>query len=975
MAYAKKWTPLFTTQFLGILNDNFLKNCIIFISVLWLSKEDEGMVISLASALLVLPFVLFSPLAGRLAQIYSKQKIYEYAKLAEIPIMAIAVIGFFAESLPIVMTALFLMGLQSALYAPSKYGLIRDVGGHDGLSYGVGTMELLTFLGALLGQVFAGLISDLSIGVSSILATILISLAISGYFTSRFIKVKEEKPLETSKDPVEPFTFLYQTAKWAKGIRGLNTTILGLGSFWLVAAMIQMNIYVHAPDIYNLSNTGTALVMAIIAIGIGLGCFISGKLSKNRVELGMVPLGGLGLSILITIFAIFELSLYPFVICLFFAAMFSGFYKVPLSAWLQERVEGRKVGRALAYNQMMAFLFILLAAGIFGYVEGQYDTYAVFAVIAAISWIMTIITIVNIPAMMVRFIAYILAHSYFKIEIDGAENVPRKSGALLVANHLSMLDPFFIVAAVPRMLRFVVTKGVFDFKPLKWILTKLNMIPIAEKLDMVKLEEFNELCRKEVNQGHILCIFPEGQISRIGHLLEFKKGIEHIAKGVDVPIIPVRMSGVKGTPLSFEIGSSKPIMPWFKGFRNKISIQIGEPLPPESSANLLRQKVQLLNAFTFEKRIRDYHTLPYFMKKTARRLKSREFQFGGVQSSFQSFYVESQLKSGFWNRTTNQYVGIDVGNHMQMGLFHASCLFAGKIPVFFQPEMSEELKNTIISEYGLDCILSNIGKEDIHVSPDVFFATTSKQAAKSHSDNIVGIFWEKDHDGKWLSLAMTHTNFLASIRGFMHLFNKPTDAKVYADLLAYTTYGNLANIWLPYFFGMSIYKPEEGIEISALVSSDKINTLFTNLLTVLDLNETLTDSDWQKLNYVLTGNETLPELIKTRLQEQDVFVSESLAITGGGVTVAMNTPDFEVVGIGGGKPMLQEGSQGGSVGRPLPGMGIKILDEQGNDVPAGEKGNLFVYGSGICNDYKDDQGWLDAKIRASVDDKGFLYLA
>jgi acyl-[acyl-carrier-protein]-phospholipid O-acyltransferase/long-chain-fatty-acid--[acyl-carrier-protein] ligase len=537
-----------------------------------------------------------------------------------------------------------------------------------------------------------------------------------------------------------------------------------------------------------------------------------------------------------------------------------------------------------------------------------------------------------------------------------------------------MLDPFFIVAAIPRMLRFVVTKGVFDFKPLKWILTKLNMVPIAEKLDKVKLEEFNELCRKEVNQGHILCIFPEGQISRIGHLLEFKKGIEHIAKGVDVPIIPVRMSGVKGTPLSFDIGSSQPIMPWFKGFRNKISVQIGEPLPPESSANLLRQKVQLLNAYTFEKRLKDYHTLQYFMKKTARRLKSRDFQFGQLQSSFQSFYEEAQLRAGFWGQTNNQYVGIDVGNHAQMGLIHASCLYADKTPVFLQPEMDEEMKTSIIGKYKLDLILSDSKKDDIHIHPEVFFATENKRAAKAHSSDIVGIFWEKDHNSGWISLAMTHANFLASIRGFMHLFNKPTDARVYSDYPAYTTYGNLANIWLPYFFGMSIYRSEEGENISAQISTGNINTLLTNIQTVVTLNETLPDSDWQKLDYVLTGNETLPVSIKTSLQKQDVFVSESMAIAGGGVTVAMNTPDYEVVGIGGGKPMLQEGSQKDSIGRPLPGMGIRILNEQGADLTSGEVGNLFVYGAGICGDYKDNEGWLDAKTRASVDEKGFLYI-
>ena len=590
MAQSNKWLPLFLTQFLGVLNDNFLKNVIIFISIFWLAEDQQGIIIPLASALLVLPFVLSSPLAGRMAQMYSKQRIYEYAKLAEIPIMGIAIIGFFMANIWVVMFALLLMGFQSALYAPSKYGLIRDVGGTEGLSYGVGTMELLTFLGVLLGQIAAGLVSDQSQGVAIMVAIVLMGLAIAGYFTSRQIKVKEEQVEKEPMGSIEPFTFLYKTFRWANGIKGLNTTIMGLGSFWFVAAMIQMNIYEHAPDVYLLSNTGTSIVMALIAIGIGLGCFISGKLSKSRVELGMVPLGGLGLSILLTIFATTELSLYPFVVCLFFAALFSGFYKVPLSAWIQERVEGRKLGLALAYNQLVAFLFILVAAGVFGYVANKFDTYAVFAVLAVVSWFMTLITMANIPAMMLRFIAYMITRSYFKIEVTGAEHIPKKSGALLVANHLSLMDAFFMVAAVPRMLRFVVAKDIYEFPLFNWLLKRLNMIPISERLDKVKLDEFNTLCREEVNAGHILCIFPEGQISRIGHLLEFKKGIEHIAKGVNVPIIPVQMEGVRGVPLSFEIGSSKPMMPWLKSFRKRISIQIASRCRPVVNRNYCAKK-------------------------------------------------------------------------------------------------------------------------------------------------------------------------------------------------------------------------------------------------------------------------------------------------------------------------------------------------------------------------------------------------
>lgn len=508
MVKNNKWLPLFTTQFLGVLNDNVLKNAIIFISIFWLAKEDRQLVIPIASALLVLPFVLFSPLAGKWSQTKSKQRIFETAKLMEIPIMGVAVLGFFTESIMVVMLAMLLMGIQSAIYSPSKYGLIRDIGGVEGVSYGIGTMELLTFVGVLIGQVLTGLISDLPGNSILIISIIMLVLAVVGWFSSKSISAVEPEPIKKTGDTINPIMYLYNSYSWSKSIKGLNYTIFGLGSFWLVASMLQMNIYVHAPQHYGMSNTQTSIVMALIAIGIGTGCWVAGIIAKNRVEIGMVPIGGIALSICLTIFATTELSSTNFIILLFIAAFFSGFYKVPLNAWLQQRVEGRKLGNILAYNNMVAFLFILIAAAIFGLVSSQFDTFAVFIFIAAISWIMTIITLVNIPAMMIRFIADAIAKLYFKYDITGANYIPQKSGGLLIANHQSMIDPLIIVAAVPRMVRFVMAREIYENPFIHWLVKRMNVIPVTTNLGKGRLEEFTRICQEEINQGIWFASFP-----------------------------------------------------------------------------------------------------------------------------------------------------------------------------------------------------------------------------------------------------------------------------------------------------------------------------------------------------------------------------------------------------------------------------------------------------------------------------------
>jgi len=275
------WLPLFITQFLGVFNDNFLKSLICFISVLWLAEGNESLLISVASALIIIPFLLFSPLAGRMAKTMSKQKIVAYSKLAEIPIMLIAIAGFAISSIETVLASVFLMGLQSAIYSPSKYGLIRDIGGEEQISFGTGTMELLSFTGVLLGTMVAGLVSDRPEEQLHILSVGLLGIAVIGWISSLRIKAEEEPPDETSKDSINPVIFFINSFKWAKSLKGLNITILGLASFWMIGSLLQMNLLVHCPTVLGMTNTETSMTIAMVAIGIGLGCFVAGRTELN----------------------------------------------------------------------------------------------------------------------------------------------------------------------------------------------------------------------------------------------------------------------------------------------------------------------------------------------------------------------------------------------------------------------------------------------------------------------------------------------------------------------------------------------------------------------------------------------------------------------------------------------------------------------------------------------------------------------
>ncbi|MBT3209895.1 MAG: MFS transporter [Bacteroidetes bacterium] len=391
------WLPLFSTNFLGVFNDNFLKNLICFVCIYWFAKENHSMIIAIASSLLVIPYIFFSPLAGSFAGTKSKVKIVRMAKLLEMPIMLIAIAGFYAESIYIVLFAMLLMGIQSAIFSPSKYGLIRDIGGVEGISFGTGSMEMLTFVAVLIGTFVAGVVSDIQNYREIILASILILVALSGWLTSKKIVAKESDPESISKESVNPVVFLRNSFKYAMSISGLNYIVLSLSTFWFIGSMLQMNLLIYCPNSLGMSNTETGIVMSLVAIGIGLGCGFAGLVSKDKINLKLLPFGGTGLSLSISLIYILEPDGIVFKILLVLASFSAGLFKVPLNAWIQKYVTGRKLGEMIAYNNLVVFIFILISAGVFGLMESYFNSRIIFLIIAVFSWLITIVALLKIP--------------------------------------------------------------------------------------------------------------------------------------------------------------------------------------------------------------------------------------------------------------------------------------------------------------------------------------------------------------------------------------------------------------------------------------------------------------------------------------------------------------------------------------------------------------------------------------------------
>jgi len=389
--FRSKWTPLFLSNFVGVFNDNFLKNCIIFIAVGWAMPHwmTQSQLISMVSASLVIPYLFLSPLAGRFAVIYSKKSVFRICKLLEIPVLGLACVAFYFHWVMVAVLAVLLMGILSCLYSPSKYSLIRDIGGEKGVSFGSGVFEAMAFLGILTGTIMASIVSD--VYQQWVVFGLYIGLAILGYLFTRSIQAVELPEDKTEAGTLNPIRFLIDSFRFARKHGNVNSAVFGASAFWLLGGMLQMNLVIHCKHVYQASNTTTGMVMSFAAIGIALGCWAAGKISGKEVKKGLILIGITGMSLLFLILTFFHISMWLFVFCVFSVAFMGGLFQVPCLSMLQNSNLGRKLGDVIAYLNLVTFIFVLLGTLFFSATTyfTEENSFAVFGVMLACSLFIT----------------------------------------------------------------------------------------------------------------------------------------------------------------------------------------------------------------------------------------------------------------------------------------------------------------------------------------------------------------------------------------------------------------------------------------------------------------------------------------------------------------------------------------------------------------------------------------------------------
>ena len=607
----RRFAPFFGVQFLGALNDNVFKQALVILltySTASYTTMSTDILQNLAQALFVLPFFLFSATAGQLADKYEKSRLISITVAIELCCMALGAAGFFLHSLPLLFAALFLGGIQSALFGPVKYAILPQHLKESELVGGNGMVEMGTSVAILVGMMLGGwLVAQEGWGVTAA-AVVTMAISATGFLLSRLIPLAPAAAPEL-KINWNPFTETWRNFQFMRGNRTVFLSVLGISWFWFYGSIFLTQFPNLSKDILSGQESVVTLLLIVFSIGIGVGSLLCERLSGHKVEIGLVPFGSIGM----TLFGIdlyFALAAHlqhePMALLqflqdaghwrilgdLFLIGLFGGFYIVPLYALIQIRSEPSHRSRIIAGNNILNALFMVAAAGIaIGLFAAGVTIPQLLLATALMNAVVALYIYRLVPEFLMRFIVWLLIHSVYRLKKEGLENIPEEGAAVIVCNHVSFVDALVIAAACPRPIRFVMDHQIFKLPIINFVFREGRAIPIASaKEDPALLEKAYEEVAKALEAGDLVGIFPEGRITDTGELYPFRKGITRIVERTPVPVVPMALRGLWGSFFSRKDGPAMT-RPLRRGLFSKVSLAVAAPVAPAAATPEALQEI------------------------------------------------------------------------------------------------------------------------------------------------------------------------------------------------------------------------------------------------------------------------------------------------------------------------------------------------------------------------------------------------
>ena len=1005
---------MFVVEFQNAFSDNLLKFLVTFIILgLGLASAQRNSLVPLVGAVFALPFVLFSMAGGFFADRFSKRNVTIAIKSAEIGIMTFVLLGLWLNQLPLLLVAIFLMSTHSAFFGPTKYGMLPELLPEKKLSWGNGVFGLGTFAATITGQMFAGTLWD-AFGRRQIWSgIILVGLASLGLSLSLGLT---RLP---AADPAKKFraNFLGDFLTQFQAVRRDRVLFLGVAGntfLWFLGALLQFVILFYGRDTLQLDATHCSYLTAALLLGIGAGSLAAGFLSGGKIEYGLVPLGMAGLTLFAALLSLVKPALGTVAANLGLLGFFGGLYSVPVSAIIQHRPDADKKGGIIALAALLSWIGILLASGIY-YLLAEVCRLTppqIFLFGAGLSLAGTVYCVRLMPDSLLRFLLWCVTHSIYRIRVVGRDHIPEKGGALFVCNHVSYVDALLLIASTDRPIRFLMFKDIYEKRWVKPFAKILGTIPVSSEQRPRELIHALQAASDAIKNGEVVCIFAEGQITRIGQLLPFRRGLERIMKDVDAPIVPVALDGVLGGPMSFKRGRLVHLLT--ARCPHPVTVSFGAPLPATATPFAVRAAVQELQVNAWQLRREQMQPLHRNLIRMAREHPHR-FAFADATTPRISFgtalvktiFLARRLKKVWHNQ---RLVGIYLPPSVPGALVNYAAFLCNKVPVNLNYTLSEttladcvkqcEIKTIITSRKFLEKIKLTPPGEILYLedlaggtpsiarrehseascramlgAPTVLeklaalvmaklfparllewvLFPTQNPKPKTHNslDDLATIIFSSGSTGEPKGVMLSQFNLLANIEQCAEVIALDQTQRVLGILPFFHSFGFTVTLCLPLVLGTGVVfypNPLDAKGVGTLVREQQVTVMLATATFLQLYLRGVAPEDFGSLKLIVTGAEKLPERLAAAFEERfGIRPFEGYGCTECAPAVAVNSWDYRAAGF------YQVGGKHGKIGQPVPGMCVRIADAEnpwsGKVLPPGESGMLLVRGPNVMLGY------------------------
>ncbi|MFQ5880975.1 MAG: MFS transporter [Candidatus Methylomirabilales bacterium] len=917
------------TQFFGAFNDNVYKIVVAMLAVNVATSSGKGSgYLSLVGAVFILPFFLFSGYAGHAADVSSKRNVLIVTKAFEIMAMGLGFFAFLSGRIELMLGVLFLMALQSTFFSPAKYGILPEMLPDRDLSRANGLLEMTTFLAIILGTSIGSLMFAAWKDRLGWIGLILIAIAVAGTLAS--LGISQVPPSGSQK----PFR-LNPWAEIGTGIRRLYPektlwlTVVGIAYFWFLGALLQMDIILLGKEVMGLDDFWIGILGTFLAIGIGIGSLAAGRLSGDKVELGLVPLGSIGMGGSSILLASSASSYSQTATVLVLLGFSGGLFIVPLNALLQQKSGQEEKGRLIATANFLMTGGILLASGVLWALRDLFQVQPdrIILIFGLFTLFATVYIVSILPDFLIRFTLWTFTHTIYRIRIVGQEHVPSRGPALLVCNHMSHVDGLLVGACIQRFIRFMVYRPYYEFKTLHWLFCLMKAIPVSGG-DRKEVIQSLARAREELRQGHVVLIFAEGAISRTGNLLPFKRGFERIIEGLEVPVIPVHLDRLWGSTFSFKEG--KFFWKWPERIPYPVTVSFGTPLSSRATAQEVRQAVMELGSAAVEYRRSPRDLLHLRFLKTAKRrwLSFAMADSSGTELTYGRALVSS-LVLAHWVRIhspEDRMMGVLLPPSIAGALANIAVLLAGKIPVNLNSSAGLEAMTSAIQQCGIRTIVTSriflarakleetegmVFLEEVmkRITPFQKVLTTLLafllpsrllQALYNRGaqtpDALATVIFTSGSTGTPKGAMLSHHNILSNVEGLAQVFWATKNDRLTGVLPFFHSFGFTGTLWFPLISGFGVVyhsNPMDAKTVGEMVSRYRTTILMGTPTFYGAYLRKCSAEEFSSLRYAIVGAEKLREPIAKVFKEKyGLDLLEGYGCTELAPVVSVNIPDI-----------------------------------------------------------------------------------